>query len=262
MTTAGDLIKLSLKVIGAIGQGQTPRQEQINDALLILNMMIGQWNRKRWLIPHLVESKLQATGALSYSVGPGGDFNIPRPDQIEDCFIRLNNNLAGIFNSDFSDDFQTIGLANGSDASVDYPIKIIRAREDYDRIPIKKMGAFPYYAFYDSGYPLGKIYFWPVPSFLYEMHILVKGALQAFPDVTTVINLPPEYIEPLYYNLAGRLAPTYGLEPKPVVVALAAAGLNTLRQANTQIPSLRLPGVLTRNTRGASLPTFVGKPGI
>lgn len=242
MSTAEDLIKLTLKAIGILGSGQTPRQEQLNDALTILNMMLGQWNRKRWLIPHLVESKKQSTGVLSYSVGLGADFNIPRPDRIEDAFVRLN----------------------GSNPSqpVDYPLTILPAREDYDRISIKAMGQFPYYAFYDAGNPIGTIYFWPVPSSQYEMHIFVKDTLAAFASLTTTINLPPEYVEPIYYNLAIRLAPTYGVNPKPVVIALAEAGLNTLRQANTQLASLRLPGVLTMNSRSASLPVFTGKPGI
>jgi hypothetical protein len=266
MTTAQDLIKLSLKAIGVLGQGQTVRPEQLNDALTILNMMIGQWNRKRWLIPHLVEAKLLATGALSYSVGPGADFNIPRPDRLEDAFVRLNSQGAstggGDFNADFNADFSTSQLVVQPNIPVDYPLIILSAREDYDRISLKSMGAFPYYVFYDSDYPIGKVYFWPVPSSAYEMHIIVKGTLQSFPQQQTVINLPPEYMEAIYYNLAGRLAPIYGVDPKPVIVALAAAGLNTIRQANVQIPELRLPGVLTRNSRSASLPTFVGKPGI
>lgn len=256
MTTAQDLIKLTLKAIGVLGQGQTPRQEQLNDALLIMNMMIGQWNRKRWLIPHLVEVKKQATGAISYSIGPGADFNVPRPDKLEDAFIRLTPNGGGDFSFDFNNDEL---IAGGGTTSVDYPLRIIQAREDYDRISLKGMGSFPYYVFYDSAYPIGKLYFWPVPSSLYELHILVKDTLSGFSQLTTVFNLPPEYMEAIYYNLAGRLAPIYGKTPNPVVVALAAAGLNTIRQANTQIPNLKLPGVLTRNNRSGSLPTFVGK---
>lgn len=269
MTTAQDLIKLTLKAIGVLGSGQTPRQEQLNDALTILNMMIGQWNRKRWLIPHLVEIKKQATGAFSYSIGPGADFSVPRPDKLEDAFVRIlpgtgsvPSGGGGDFNADFNGDFSTgqaVVVSSQGGLAVDYPLIIIPAREEYDRITVKGMGSFPYYVFYDSGYPIGTLYFWPVPSSLYELHIIVKDVLQGFPSLATVFNLPPEYVEPIYYNLAARLRPIYGKPPEPTITALAGASLNTLRQANTQIPNLRLPGVLTRNNRSGSLPTFIGK---
>ena len=50
ISTVGDLITLALKDSGVLGAGQTALAEDMNDALSRLNMMLGQWNRRRWLI--------------------------------------------------------------------------------------------------------------------------------------------------------------------------------------------------------------------
>ena len=81
--TPVDLIRLALRDSGVNGVGQTPNAEDNNDAFTHLNMMLAQWNRKRWLIYHTIDVSLVSTGALSYSVGAGGDFNTPRPDRVE-----------------------------------------------------------------------------------------------------------------------------------------------------------------------------------
>jgi hypothetical protein len=60
------------------------------------------------------------------------------------------------------------------------------------------------------------------------------------------INMPPENEEPLHYNLALRICSAYQIEAQETTVKLARAGLNTLRQANIQIPTLKMPDGLRR----------------
>lgn len=89
MTTASALIELALKEAHVIGVGQTPLSEDVNDALRLLNYMLAQWNRKRWLVYQLVDLVVNATGAESYTIGPGGDIQTTiRPDRIEKAFFR------------------------------------------------------------------------------------------------------------------------------------------------------------------------------
>lgn len=91
LTTPLDIIKLALKDAGALGVGQTPLDEDVNDAFDRLNGMMATWARKRWLVYRLETFSKISTGAQSYSVGPGGDFDIiARPDRIESAFIRQN----------------------------------------------------------------------------------------------------------------------------------------------------------------------------
>ncbi len=231
--TVGDLIRMALKECGVLGVGQTASAEDSNDALTKANWMIGQWNRKRWLVFRTLDASVVATGALTYSIGIGGDINAARPDQLEGGFIRQ--------------------LVNGGNPTnlVDYPISLITAREDYNRIALKTLTPFPQYYFYDPTFPLGTLYPWPVPqASIYEIHVSLKAELTTFGGLTDTIELPPEYFEAILYNLAVRLAPSYGLEAPMTVKALANASLATVRGANMQIKRALLPAAVL--PRGSS----------
>lgn len=229
--TPNTLINLALKMTGVLGVGQTASAEDTNDSFSVLNMMLAQWQRKRWLIWHLVDVSCASTGAVSYTIGTGANFNVARPDRIESGFFR-----------------QTITAAPNQ---VDYPMTLISSREEYNRIALKQLSTFPEYCFYDSAYPTGTLYFWPVPqASQFEMHLSLKEQLTQFTSLSQTINLPAEYQEAIMYNLAGRLRPMYQLPPDPTITSLAVASLDVVRGANAQIPTLTMPDDMT-----------LGKPG-
>lgn len=232
--TGYDLCKTALRKSGAFGTGQTPLSEDINDAFTDLKFMIALWQRKRWNVFHLVDMAFTSTGALSYTVGPSGNFPMTsRPDKIDSAFIRLN---------------PTSALA------VDFPLAFISSREDYNDIGIKNLGSFPSAIYYDGAYPLGNAFVYPVPSAgTYEIHLTVKDLLAPNLALTADINLPDEYYEALVYNLAGRLRPSYQLPPDPVINALASAALNTIKGANAQIPTLGMPAGVSRGGSGYNI---------
>lgn len=229
MTTPLDIIKQALKKSGVLGVGQSPLAEDTNDAYNDLQDMLGQWQRKRWLIWHLVDYSFVSTGAISYTVGPGGNFNInPRPDRIENAFFRQIINEV---------------IPN----QIDYPLELIEAREDYNRISLKQLMTFPQYLFYDSAFPTGLAYAWPVlQTNLYELHLTVKETLSQFTSLNENIVLPLEYFAALKFNLAIRLRQAYQLPPDPVLIGLAKDSLNVIRNANLQIPRLKIPTDLVR----------------
>lgn len=139
-------------------------------------------------------------------------------------------------------------------AGIDMPLTIIDSREDYNRIALKGLSTIPVAVFYDSVWPTGQLYFWPVPqASAYELHITTKAALPVYVALTDPINLPPEYIEALIYSLAVRLAMNYGLAPQPGHVAAMNAAMNVLRMANIQVPEATMPrALLPRRGSGMS----------
>jgi hypothetical protein len=223
-----DIITLALKKAGVVGVGQTPEAEDTNDAFSDLNMMLGQWSRRRWLVFHLVDVARVSTGAASYTVGPGGDFNVARPDRIESAYVR--------------------SLQQAAPNRPDYPLSVVTSMEDYAAIGLKSIVGFPRMVFLDSGFPTGTLYPWPIPTIgLYEIHLLFKADLAGFAALTDDVNLPPEYQEAIVYNLVVRLAASYKITPDPVVVAIAKSSLNTVRNSNVQIATLKLPDDLVRS---------------
>lgn len=239
VTTAADIVRLALKDAGVLGVGQTANAEDTNDTFDTLNLMIGQWNVKRWLIYHLLDLHVVSTGAVSYTVGPGGDFlddsntstNVQRPDRLEDgCFYRQL-------------------VTASSPNKIDYPLSILQSREDYSRIGLKQLSTIPQYVFYDATNVngLGVVYPWPVPqSTIYEIHIAVKDQLSQFANLATTINLPAPYLAALRYNLGVTIKPLYQMQPDPTLTALAMTSLNVIKNSNAQIPRLRIPLALGR----------------
>ena len=47
MTTAGDLINGSLRLLGVLAEGETPSAETSQDALVAMNQMVQSWNTER-----------------------------------------------------------------------------------------------------------------------------------------------------------------------------------------------------------------------
>lgn len=236
-TTPAALNALALLDSGVVGQGQIASGTDIRNAFVRGNMMLAQWARKRWLVWNLTDVAFVSTGAVSYTVGTGQDFNIDRPARLEDgCFMRQMNSTTG--------------------NAVDFtPLRLLESHEDYARIAIKKMGTFANIVFYDSAWPVARVFFWPVPqASIYELHILVKTPIAQFTSLRQVVNMPDEYQAAYLYNLQVRLRAAYRLPPDPVIIGLAKDALATIRGANTQIPTMRMPARLTH--RGWSYNIF------
>jgi hypothetical protein len=232
--TAQDMCTLALKNASLVGTGQTPDPTDLSDVFSLLQGMIGIWSRKRWLIWHLLDvfvPTLQNT-QRQYTVGPGGNFDVPRPDRIEYAYFRQF--------------VQPPGQDGGG--PVDFPLELYQGMEDYASVALKYLQSWPQAVFYDAAVPQGLLLPVPIPNVPNsELHILIKDTLNQFPSLTTPCNLPPEYFEAIWTNLAIRVAASFpGSNLSPLTVGLAKAALSTIRGANAQIPQLRMPTGMVR----------------
>jgi hypothetical protein len=222
INTAGDLIAFCLRTASITGVGQTPSAEDSNDGLILLQAMLGQWQRKRWLVWSLGDTACVATGNPTYSIGAGMDFPVPRPERISSAYAR----------------FLPVSGTN----SVDYPLEIIDSREDWNAVTLKGLHSIPLALFYESAFPNALLHVWPIPpAGIYELHISAKAALPYPLVLTDPIAAPPEYMEAMIYSLAVRLSMNYGQQPSPANVNGMRAALNTIRIANAQISTQEMP---------------------
>lgn len=221
--TWADVFGLALRDSGVAAQGQTPSAQMMADAKMRCQLFISQWQRKRWLVYHLIDVHCPMDGSLNYSLGPGQVLDTPRTDQIDAAFIRQINQAA-------------------QPNQPDYPCRIIKSYEDYSRLTLKELSGGPSSSvFYDSGYPTGTVYPWPLSSNQYELHVIVKAALPDVGNLTDDIVLPPEYIEPIYANSVCRTRAAFRLPPDPFFIGLAKTSMQTLRAANFQVATLQIP---------------------
>lgn len=201
-----------------------------------MQWMIEQWQRKRWLTFHLVNLALTSTGQTGpYTIGPGGQFAVgTRPDRLE---------TGNYFRQ----------LVQSSPNQVDYPLELLESFEDYNRIALKALATFPGYVYYDPAYPLGNLYFWPIPQAnLYSMNVLVKCTLidliTGAKGLATVLDavLPNEYFQAIYLSLAEILRTAYRLPVDPILSARAKESREVIRGAAAQLARLRMPDDLIR----------------
>lgn len=228
MTTWAQLINLIFRDSGVLGVGQTLQAEDTSDAVMRLNMMLSQWKRRRWLVYHLVSYSLPMDGSLFYTIGASGDLDVARPNSIESAFMRQ--------------------AVQSQPNQVDYPLQLIQSYEEYSAITLKNMQAGPSWRlFYDSDWPLGKLYPWPLAggsaggSGPFELHIQVKSELTSVTSVGAEVDLPPEYWQAIYFTQMGQTRAAYRMPPDAYITGQAKASLETLRTANLQIPTLNMP---------------------
>jgi len=227
MPTARDVCTLALQDAGISGQGLTPSGVDINNAFTRLKDILDQWQRLRWLIWHLVPTDIPMTGQTFYTVGPGQQFDVARPDRLEAARIIQNNPP----------------VPN----DVGWPLHIVQSMEDYNNIRLQHLGSLPRYVFYDAAWPIGKIFFWPIPNFSYTGRIITKQQFTALDNLSDVLDFPPEYNRAIRFTLQDELISAYKLPPDPMVSARAMGAVDVIRRANLQIPTLKLPSELVRN---------------
>jgi hypothetical protein len=231
MATGTDICTSALLKARVTGVGNEADAEQISRALSLLNDMLALWSSQRWLTYHLLDFAVVSTGAQSYSIGPGGDINVTaRPDRIESAYVRI---------------------LNQGGLPVDYPLTPILAREDYSRVALKTLVSQPDSYFYDSDFPLGKIYPLPIPrAAIYELHVTTRVIMPQLATAATDIALPPEYNHAIKWNLAVLIRAEWGYPEDKKISQIAQNGLNVVRSSNVQVPTLQMPAGLSRSGGG------------
>ena len=246
VTTPLQVIYLALRMAGRItdSQGVAQGSQDVADAFSLLVAMLGQWQQERWLVWGLVNTPLTATGAPSYTIGPGGAFNIGRPTKIESAFVRLLP-------------------VPGNGQSVDFPLEIIGSYDDFNLITLKNLTTIPTSLFYDAAFPLGNIHIWPVPpAGAYQIYISARADLPSYGSMTAPLGLPAEYNEALIANLACRISLLAGASTNPELSRLAAKTLRVLRKVNLQVPAMRMPaGIPCHGWTSGGAPWWAGTAG-
>lgn len=218
--TARELIRRALLLFGAVDQDEAVDATEANDALASLNDILEGWSANGDAIYQETKESFPLTGAGSYTIGSGGDFNTIRPTKIITAFTRSGG--------------------------LDYPLELID-QKFYAEITQKSLGSsHPSYLYYDGGFPLGTIYLWPTSS--YELHLYSMKPLTSITSLDTTINLPPGYAKAIRYNLAVELAPEYGKMASPDVQRIATESkydIDTANRLNDQ-DRLRVDSALLR----------------
>lgn len=228
------IVRNALRRINVIQSGQTNIDGGLlSDGFTFLNLMMDAWQRDRLTKPYMqaTYANLNAVKGVPgnpYTVGPGGDFNLIRPTQIE----HMN----------FQD--------NSQNPPLERPLTAL-TNDAYAAIPLKTLtntlpGAFYYQPSYTNS--LGSIYLWMIPTQSNLQGVLyTRAPIPQFATLNDVVILPPAYCFAIIDNLAVICASTLreGIPPDPMLIQNAAMLKAELKRGNIEFMDLSVDPALT-----------------
>ena len=219
MTTAGDLINGSLRLLGVLAEGETPSAETSQDALVAMNQMIQSWNTERLAVFSTQDQVVTwPPSTISRTFGPTGDIVANRPITIDDSTY-------------FRDP------ANG----ISYGLKLIN-QQQYNGIAVKTVtSTYPQVLWVNMTYPDIEMYVYPVPTKVLEFHVVSVNELTQPVNLATDLAFPPGYLRCFRYNLACELAPEFGTEPSRQVQRIAMTSKRNIKRINNPDDIMALP---------------------
>ena len=190
--TRDDIIKRALRLVGGLGQGETPTAAQTSEAATALNMLVKHlanrgvllWSRKEISITPVA-------GQEAYEIGPGKTINQDRPLKVYN--IDRYNATTGI----------TVGLLPLSQA-------------DFSSVNVSNISSTPSQYWVEPLRDSTKIHFYPYPDTTFAANevfvVYYQATMQDFSASTDNPDVPQEFFDLLCYGLANRLSVEYGVE--------------------------------------------------
>ena len=219
MTSAGDIINGSLRLLGVLAVGEVPSAETSQDALSAMNQMIDSWNTER-LSVFATEDQVFTwpAGLLSRTLGPTGNFVGNRPVLLDDSTYFLD-----------------------ASTGISYGIKFIN-QQQYNGIAVKTVtSTFPQVIFVNNTFPNVEMYIYPRPTRALEWHFISVEELTKPATLATQLTFPPGYLRAFRYNLACEMAPEFGVEPSPQVQRIAMTSKRNLKRINNPDDIMSMP---------------------
>jgi hypothetical protein len=219
MTSAGDLINGSLRLLGVLAEGETPSAETSQDALLAMNQMIQSWNTERLAVFSTQDQVVTwPPSTISRTFGPTGDIVANRPVAIDDS-TYFRDPASGI----------------------SFGLKLIN-QQQYNGIAVKTVtSTYPQVLWVNMTYPDIEMYVYPVPTKVLEFHVVSVNELTQPVNLATDLAFPPGYLRCFRYNLACELAPEFGTEPSRQVQRIAMTSKRNIKRINNPDDIMALP---------------------
>lgn len=215
MSTAADIVRDSLKLLGVLAAGESCGADDLVDGVRALNLLFGTWANEKLLTHGTRRTAYTLTPSLSpHTIGLGGTFNVARP-------LRIDG--AGVIPAGQVQEAPIVRLTDAQ----------------YQEIPDKAQTAeVPQRLWVEETHPTKKLWLWPVPTTAASLVLYTWSRLTEVAAADT-ISLPDGYEDALIHALALRVAPSYG-------VAISADLRENADEARAAIKRTNAPQVVTQ----------------
>lgn len=225
MASAGEIINGSLRLIGALAEGEVPSAETSADALMAMNQMLDSWNTERLMIYNTIDQVFTwPSDQITQTLGPTGDFVGLRPVALDD--------------STYYRDAST---------GVSYGIKFIN-QQQYNGIAVKTVtSTYPQVMWINMEHPDITMTIYPKPTRALEWHFVSVQELAQPATLATELAFPPGYLRAFRYNLAREIAAEFGIEPPRTVSQIAMVSKRNLKSQNGPGDIMSIPYAIMMN---------------
>ena len=240
--TGSEIVAAALKKIGALAAGETAAPEALQDGFHALNALIDAWATEK-LLTYVDERRTHplTAGQQQYTLGPGGDFDQPRPLWLDGASV--------------------ITTADSGDPS-ELPITVATDIEQWQRITLKSVeSSYPQLCYYDRGWTDGRglVRLYPIPDRAQTIALYAPTAISRLPDAQTLVTFPPGYQRAFELNLARELTPEYGVVANPDLRELAREAKAQVKRGNVRYDTLLPDPALTGGVAGAAFDWRTGE---
>jgi hypothetical protein len=233
---ARGLITDALIDLGVLEPGDALSPQDAAIGLRHLNRFIETCRTQNLTFPFLEREVFTVVADQgTYTIGPGGDFDTTRPQNILGASWLA----------------PTTGATTGR---LEVRVRIL-TDDEWAALSLRDMTnaqwtALHYTATYAGG--LGTIELWPVPNTATNDLVLYRGdTIQGFANLTTFYDFPPGYAEMFQFNLEKRLCRVYGKarEWGALDEDLANNAIRVVKRQNFRLQDTYLDGTLGRHGR-------------
>lgn len=199
-TNRDGIITRALRIIGAIGQGETPSSTAVTEAAEALNDLCKAWESdgmQLWCLKDYTITPIASTAA--YNIGIGQTTNLVAPLRVINAYYRKTSN------------------------SVDTPMVIIE-RDTYEKYGAKTTDGTPTQVWYNppgsavytggyNDYGIATFYVRPDSTFAagYTFRLTGVRPIEDFDASTDVPDFPKYWYNAIKWGLADQLAYEYGV---------------------------------------------------
>lgn len=235
VVTAADLINDAARINGKLGPGRTLSQSEQDDALRIFQRLVDAWTIESLMIFSRTRSTYTLIpGRAPITIGSYGDWETPRPIRIESMGLVLT----------------------GVSPSVETPIEML-TDDQWAAKRVKDLASnLPRQCWYNDGWPLGSLYFWPVPIVANDVALYHWAQLTGPAALESIIRFPPGYEQAFVDNLAVATCPLFGRRPTPELQASALESKARLKRYNHTADLMRVDAAIAKGNSAPGIAQF------
>lgn len=204
--------------IGVYQPGETLSDTDSAKFLNLLRRLLNYWNADRRAV---YATKFQTftlvPNLTPHTIGPTGAWvTTQRPVSVDGATLVLTP----------------------STPPVNTPIKL-RDNQWWLSLTVPTLtSTYPTDLYYQPDWPDGKLFFWPVPTFAYDVTLMTRVVLDDTLTLTDTFSLPPGYQQAVTLSLAEVAQRPYSRPSDPVLLRDASLARMVVFGNNDQIPNL------------------------